>query len=102
MTSAVRTAEITGSLPTAGADEPLAVLKGLVSLRRLVGLYPQGHPLVTERVAAVERDVHRHLRASPNAQLQFDVIHSDVHVNGVSVRLDMSAHGHVVRDLTEI
>ena len=35
-----------GSTTTEGGGDPLLVIKELITLRRLVGLYPAGHPQI--------------------------------------------------------
>ena len=55
--------------------DPVALLKGLVSLRRLTGLYPAGHPAIEQKLAELDDSVQRHIRAA--AALRIDVIHGD-------------------------
>ena len=53
--------------------DPVALLKGLVSLRRLTGLYPAGHPAIEQKLAELDDSVQRHIRTA--TALRMDVIH---------------------------
>ena len=44
--------------------DPVALLKGLVSLRRLTGLYPAGHPAIEQKLAELDDSVQRHIRTA--------------------------------------
>lgn len=103
MTTAVATPE-PGSGPVAPAElrplDPLPLLKGFVSLRRLTGMYPPGHPMITQKLKELEEVVQRHLRIGP--ALRIDIIHGDVHLDGVSFRHDSQANAQIVRELTDL
>ena len=62
----------------------LTLLKGLVSLRRLTGMYPAGHPAIEQKLGEIDGAVQQHLRDSPT--LKLDVIHGTAHLDGVSFR----------------
>ena len=78
--------------------DPLALLKGFVSLRRLTGMYPPGHPAIEQKLAELDTVVQRHLAAAP--ALQLDVIHGHVHLDGVAFRADRETQSDVIRELT--
>ncbi len=80
--------------------DPALVLKGLGSLRRLVGTYPAGHPLITQGLAELYDTVRRHLDRS--APLCVDIVRGEVHLDGVAGTLDGQAGSHAVDDLTSL
>src|SRR4051812_36883167 len=80
--------------------DPVALLKGLVSLRRLTGLYPVGHPAIEQKLAELDDSVQRHIRVS--SALRIDVIHGSAHLDGVPFRQDSEAQAQVLRELTDL
>jgi putative nucleotidyltransferase with HDIG domain len=80
--------------------DPVALFRGFVSLRRLTGMYPAGHPAIVQKLEEIDDSVQRHLRQAP--LLRLDIIHGDVHLDGVSHRQDSEAHGQVVRELSDL
>jgi putative nucleotidyltransferase with HDIG domain len=80
--------------------DPLRVLKCFGSLRRLVGAYPADHPMITQKLGELEGLVQLHLRSGP--LLQIDVIHGEVHVDGVSFGRDLQANSQMIRELSEL
>jgi putative nucleotidyltransferase with HDIG domain len=80
--------------------DPVALLKGLVSLRRLTGLYPAGHPAIEQKLIELDDSVQRHIRAS-NA-LRIDVIHGSAHLDGVPFRQDSESQAQILRELTDL
>jgi putative nucleotidyltransferase with HDIG domain len=82
-------------VPQADAAQPTnaaSLLRGLVWLRRLVGQYPAGHPLIKERLATLHAQLLRELGASPD--LRLDVLGDALLVNGAPATTDPSAaHG---------
>jgi putative nucleotidyltransferase with HDIG domain len=94
---------VTGSNAHAPAAEraaidPLALVKGFVSLRRLTGMYPPGHPAIEQRLAELDAAIQRHLEAAP--ALRLDVIHGHAHLDGVIFRSDRDTQSDVLRELT--
>ncbi len=85
--------------PTPSID-PLAVLKGFASLRRLAGSYPAGHPSIGQKLKEIEDAIAGHLRANP--ELRIDIIHGNVYVDGVSFSRDTQAHTPIVKELSEL
>jgi hypothetical protein len=61
--------------------DPVAVLKGFVSLRRLVGSYPAGHPTIAQKLKELDEAIAGHLRDAP--ELRIDIIQGAVHVDGI-------------------
>jgi putative nucleotidyltransferase with HDIG domain len=80
--------------------DPLVLLKGLVSLRQLTGMYPPGHPTIEQKLSEVEEAVQRHLRATPT--LRLDVIHGSAHLDGISFRSESETQSQIVRELTDL
>ena len=80
--------------------DPVALLKGLVSLRRLTGLYPSGHPAIEQKLAELDDTLQRHIRVA--AALRIDVIHGAAHIDGVPFRQDSDAQSQVLRELTDL
>ena len=80
--------------------DPLALLKGFVSLRRLTGMYPAGHPAIEQKLTEVEDAVQQHLRSAP--LLQLDIIHGVAHLDGIAFRADRDTHTEILRELTAL
>jgi hypothetical protein len=59
-----------------GPSDPIAILKGFASLRRLTGTYPAGHPMIRQKLAELGDLVNGHVRHTP--VLRIDVIQGDV------------------------
>ena len=78
--------------------DPLPLLKGLGSLRKLTGMYPPGHPAIGQKLAELDAAVQAHLRRTD--VLRLDVIHGEVHVDGLSVRHEGNANARVLEELT--
>jgi putative nucleotidyltransferase with HDIG domain len=85
---------------TEGGGDPLLVIKELITLRRLVGLYPAGHPQIEEKLRELDAAVKRRLEHAPS--LQVDIVRGDVHVDGDAYRQESRAHAHLIAELTEI
>ena len=80
--------------------DPLSILKGLTGLRRLTGMYPAGHPIIAQKLAELDDVVQRHLQAGPAVRI--DIIHDDVHLDGVTCRADTQTAAQTVRDLADL
>jgi putative nucleotidyltransferase with HDIG domain len=80
--------------------EPVSLLKGLVSLRRLTGLYPAGHPSIEQKLIELDDSVQRHLRTAPS--LRLDVINGSAHLDGVPFRQDSESQAQILRELTDL
>jgi hypothetical protein len=79
--------------------DALALLRGFVSLRRLAGMYPSGHPVITQKLDEVYAIAQAHLQQSP--VLTIDVIRGEVHLDGVAYRDDgmATATAQTLREL---
>jgi putative nucleotidyltransferase with HDIG domain len=80
--------------------DPLALLKGFVTLRRLTGMYPAGHPAIEQKLTELDGTLQKHLRGG--APLHLDVIHGHPHVDGVPFRAENESSLQVLRDLSEL
>jgi putative nucleotidyltransferase with HDIG domain len=84
----------------APALDPVAVLKGIGSLRRLAGSYPAGHPMIAQKLAEIEGAIAGPLQEMP--ELRIDIIHGDVYVDGVSFTRDTQSHTPIVNELSAL
>jgi putative nucleotidyltransferase with HDIG domain len=82
------------------ATDPLPLLKGFASLRRLTGMYPPGHPMIEQKLHELHDLVQRHLAGNP--VLELDIIHGDAHLDGVSYRHDSQANAQILRELIDL
>jgi putative nucleotidyltransferase with HDIG domain len=80
--------------------DPVPVLKAFASLRRLTGAYPAGHPVIAQKLRDLQDLIRLHLRGSP--VLRIDVLHGDVHLDGVSFGRDQQASAQVVREFSDL
>ena len=87
------------SQPTAPLD-PLAVLKGLASLRRLTGTYPPGHPMIGQKVKELGDLVAAHLQETE--VLRIDVIRGDVFLDSVASSTEGQANQQLLGQLTAL
>jgi putative nucleotidyltransferase with HDIG domain len=90
----------TGDAAVAPQLDPLPVLKGLANLRWLMGTYPAGHPMITQKLRDLDEAVRRHLQASP--ELRIDIIHGNVHLDGVSFDGADQATVQIIKELSEL
>ena len=88
----------TTAAPETPATDPLPVLKGLASLRKLTGMYPPGHPAIMQKLAELDTTVQRHLRNSP--VLRLDIIQGDAHLDGLSFRQDSDSNSRIIAELS--
>jgi putative nucleotidyltransferase with HDIG domain len=96
-TGKVRAAEARGAQPP---PDPLPLLKGLMSLRKLTGMYSAGHPMIGQKVRELEEVVHQHLRNGP--AFRIDIIHGDVYLDGVFASQDSQGNVQIVGELTDL
>jgi putative nucleotidyltransferase with HDIG domain len=80
--------------------DPVLVLKGLASLRRLTGTYPSGHPSITQKTTEILDALGRHFRTSP--EVRIDVIHGQVYLDGVSFNRDVQGQAPIVNELVAL
>jgi putative nucleotidyltransferase with HDIG domain len=91
---------MTTARPAAASIDPVSVLKAFVSLRRLVGSYPPGHPSIVQKLKEIEDATAAYLREAP--ELRIDIIHGNVYVDGVSFTRDTQHHVNVVKELSDL
>ena len=88
------------SMPLLSPTDPLALLKSLVSLRRLTGMYPPGHPAIEQKLGEIDGAVQSHLRDA--SHLRLDVIHGMAHLDGVSYRNESDTQAQILTELTDL
>jgi putative nucleotidyltransferase with HDIG domain len=91
---------VPGSMADAALRDPLPFLKALIGLRRVIGLYPPSHPVVTQHLSDLGGMV-RHVMGS-DKEIHIDVINGHVHLNGVSFHDDDAAHARIVGELADL
>jgi putative nucleotidyltransferase with HDIG domain len=82
------------------ALDPLPVLKGLASLRKLIGTYPSGHPMIGQKLRELDEVVRQHLLA--RSELRIDIIQSRVHIDGARFDSSDQAGAQIARELSEL
>jgi len=82
--------------------DPLPLLRGLVSLRKLTGMYPAGHPAIAQKLDELDGAVRRHLDQTAADTVEIDVIHGDAHVGGLAFRRDAEADRRIIAELAEL
>jgi putative nucleotidyltransferase with HDIG domain len=80
--------------------DPLPFVRGLAMLRRLNAMYPQGHPLIVQKVEEVFQSAQEHLRLRDT--VHFDIVHEELYVNGMTFRGDAGAAAQTIRELNEL
>jgi hypothetical protein len=89
-----------GPAPDAPALDPLPLVRGFASLRRLTGIYPSGHPVVAQKVDELYQMVQHHLGTHP--ALTLDIIQGDVYQDGISFRGDTAASAQALQEFTDL
>lgn len=84
---------------TPGLD-PLPILTGFASLRRLTGAYPTGHPMIAQKLNELRELIRQHLRTA--ASVRVDIIRDDVHLDGVSFGRREQSNPQIVRELSAL
>jgi putative nucleotidyltransferase with HDIG domain len=80
--------------------DPLPLLKGLASLRKLTGMYPENHPSILQKLGELDGLVQRHLKQAE--VLRIDVIHGDAHLDGLSFRYDSDSNSRIIQELAAL
>jgi putative nucleotidyltransferase with HDIG domain len=87
--------------PSVQLLDPMAVLRGLASLRRLAGTYPAGHPMIAQKLKELSD-----LTAGPlsaGGTLRIDVIRGDVYLDGVAASsAEQQANQQLLSQLTNL
>jgi putative nucleotidyltransferase with HDIG domain len=86
--------------PPAAPLDPIVVLKGLASLRRLTGTYPPGHPMIGQKLKEIGDAVEAHVR--DNELLRIDVIRGDVFLDSVPSSTEGQANQQLLAQLTAL
>jgi putative nucleotidyltransferase with HDIG domain len=84
----------------ASALDPLAVLRGLASLRRLAGSYPAGHPMIAQKLKELEEVIAGLLRSG--SPVRIDVIRGDVFLDGVVSTSEHQANQQLMSQLSAL
>ncbi|HEX7139658.1 MAG TPA: HD domain-containing phosphohydrolase [Vicinamibacterales bacterium] len=77
--------------------DPVLLLKGLASLRRLTGTYPSGHPSIVQKTTEILDALDKQFRTL--REVRIDVIHGQVYVDGVSFDRDVQGQAPIVNEL---
>ena len=80
--------------------DPLAVLRGLASLRRLAGSYPAGHPMIAQKLKELDEVIGGLLRAG--SPVRIDVIRGDVFLDGVTSASEGQANQQLLAQLSAL
>lgn len=81
----------------APALDPVVVLKGLASLRRLAGTYRPGHPSIVQKTTEILDALGKQFHES--REVRIDVIHGQVYLDGVSFDRDVQGQAPIVNEL---
>ncbi len=79
---------------------PLAVLKAFTALRRSMSLYPDGHAVIGQSAAELQRAVARGL--NEGGRLRFDIIGGTAHVDGYPFRIESQANRELIEELEKV
>ncbi len=85
---------------TPSSLDPLAVLRGMASLRRLAGSYPAGHPMIAQKLKELDEVVAGLLRAG--SPVRIDVIRGDVFLDGVTSSSEGQANQQLLAQLSAL
>lgn len=75
----------------------------MATLRRLVGTYPAGHPMVEQRLKELDDAIRAQLAlTAPQPLLKIDVVHGEVHLDAVAFATDSQTTTQLIQDLMSI
>jgi putative nucleotidyltransferase with HDIG domain len=80
--------------------DPVALIKGFVSLRRLTGMYPPGHPAIETKLTELDTAIQKHFEQSPT--LNLDIVHGNAHLDAIAFRDDRETQSEILRELTDL
>ena len=80
--------------------DPLAVLRGLAALRRLIGSYPTGHPMIAQKLAELEELIAELLRTTNPVCI--DMIRGDVFLDGVMSTSEHQSNQQLLTQLSAL
>jgi putative nucleotidyltransferase with HDIG domain len=84
----------------AAAPDPIPIMKGFASLRRLIGAYPAHHPLIGQKLLELYGSVEAHLQDRP--VLRIDLINGEAHLDGVASGADAQGAVQSLQDLASL
>jgi putative nucleotidyltransferase with HDIG domain len=90
---------MTAPVSTSSLD-PVAVLRGLASLRRLAGSYPAGHPMIGQKLKELDEVVSGLLRAG--SPVRIDIIRGDIFLDGVASASEGQANQQLLSQLSAL
>lgn len=67
--------------PESAPLDPVVLLKSLLGLQRLTGIYPSGHPVVEEKLRELEGPLQAFLQT--DVAVRIDIVRGMVHLNGL-------------------
>ena len=79
--------------------DPGPFVRGLATLRRLTMMYPAGHPVISQKVDELFKNVAPGLASY--GTLTIDIIHDELHVDGAPCHSDVSS-AQAVQELSEL
>jgi putative nucleotidyltransferase with HDIG domain len=82
------------------ALDPIAVLRGFASLRRLAGSYPTGHPMIGQKLRELDEIISGLLRTG--SPVRIDVIRGDVFLDGVASSSEHQANQQLLSQLSAL
>jgi len=80
--------------------DPLAVLRGLASLRKLAGSYPPGHPMIAQKLRELDEVIVGLLQSG--SPVRIDVIRGDVFLDSVASTNDHVANQQLLSQLSAL
>jgi putative nucleotidyltransferase with HDIG domain len=80
--------------------DPLAVLRGLASLRKLAGSYPAGHPMIGQKLKELEEVIAGLLQSG--SPIRIDVIRGDVFLDSVATSSEHQANQQLISQLSTL
>ena len=90
---------MTAAAPSVDVD-PLPFVRGLAMLRRLLAMYPAGHPLIVQKVDEVFQAAQEHVQLRDT--VHFDIVHEELYVDGRTFRGDTAAAAQTIRELSDL
>src|SRR5688572_26816968 len=90
---------MTVAAPSVDVD-PLPFVRGLAMLRRLLAMYPAGHPLIVQKVDEVFQAAQEHVQLCDT--VHFDIVHEELYVDGMTCRGDTAAAAQTIRELSDL
>lgn len=80
--------------------DPGPFLRGLVTLRRLTGMYPAGHPVIGQKADELFQLVKPGL--ATRGTVNIDIVHEELHVDGTPFRSEGVSSAQAVEELSAL